>query len=48
MDVPEPSKIPALAEPWFLAFEADVKFQIAMTPADLEKSALDTLGKKWG
>jgi len=31
-----------------LAFEADVKFQIAMTPADLEQSALDTLGKKWG
>jgi len=48
VDVPDASKIPALSEPWFLAFEADVKFQIAMTPADLEQSALDTLGKKWG
>lgn len=47
VDVPDPSKIPGLSEPWFMAFESDVKFQIAMTPADLEKSALSTLGKKW-
>jgi hypothetical protein len=41
------SKIPALAEPWFLTFEADVEFRIAMTPADLKKAGLDALGKKW-
>jgi hypothetical protein len=47
VDVADPSKIPALAEPFFLAFNADVKFRIAMTPDDLKKSGIDSLGKKW-
>ena len=47
LDMADPSKIPALAEPFFLAFNADVKFRIAMTPDDLKKSGLDALGKKW-
>jgi len=41
------SKIPAFAEPWFLTFNANVEFRIAMTPADLEKAGLEELGKKW-
>jgi hypothetical protein len=44
----EPSKIPALAEPWFLGFRADVRLGVAMTPEDLKKAGLDDLGKKWG
>lgn len=47
VDLPDASKIPALAEPWFLTFNADVDFQIAMTPEDLGKADLDKLGKKW-
>ena len=47
VDVADPSKIPSVAEPWFLAFNADVKFRIAMTPDDLKKSGLDAVGKKW-
>ena len=47
VDMADPSKIPALAEPWFLTFDADVKFRIAMTPDDLKKGGLDALGKKW-
>ena len=47
MDVADPSKIPMLAEPWFLTFNADVKFRIAMTVEDLKNSGLDSLGKKW-
>ena len=43
----DPSQIPALAEPWFLTFKADVKFQVAMTPENLEKAGLDELGKKY-
>jgi len=42
------SDIPALAEPWFLQFDADVEMRIAMTPEDLGKSGLDALGKTWG
>ena len=48
VDLPEASMIPTLAEPWFLTFEADVEFRIAMTPEDLSKAGLDDLGKKWG
>jgi hypothetical protein len=47
VDMPDASRIPALAEPWFLTFQADVDFRIAMTPDDLKKAGLDALGKKW-
>jgi hypothetical protein len=47
VDVADPSKIPQLAEPWFLAFNADVEFRIAMTVEDLERSGLESLGKEW-
>ncbi len=45
--VEDPSKIPALCEPWFLVFDADVHFQIVMSPEELGRSGLDTIGKKW-
>jgi hypothetical protein len=44
VDLPDPSKIPALAEPWFLTFEADVEFQVVMS---LKRAGLDELGKQW-
>jgi len=47
MEVSDASRIPALCEPWFLTFEAKVETHIAMTPEDLKKSGLDTMGKKW-
>jgi hypothetical protein len=48
VDLSDASKIPALAEPWFLTFEADVQMHPVMTPDDLKKGGLDELGKKWG
>jgi hypothetical protein len=36
-----------LAEPWFLTFNAQVEFRVAMTPEDLARSNLEALGKKW-
>ena len=47
VNVPNDAKIPALAEPWFLTFEADVEFRIAMTPDDLKHSGIDGMGKAW-
>ena len=47
VNVPDASKIPALAEPWFLTFEADIQVRVVMTPDDLKKAGLDELGKKW-
>jgi hypothetical protein len=47
VDVEDPSKIPALAEPWFLTFTADVEFHVVMSPDDLKRAGLDSLGKTW-
>ena len=47
VDLADPSKIPALAEPWFLTFNASVEFRVVMSPDDLQKAGLDELGKKW-
>ncbi len=47
IDLIDPSKVPALAEPWFLSFNADVEFHIVMVPEDLQRSGLEELGKKW-
>jgi hypothetical protein len=47
VDVPDPSRIPTLAEPWYLTFDADVEFRVAMTPEDLQRSDLEQAGKKW-
>jgi hypothetical protein len=48
VDMADPSKIPSLAEPWFLTFQADVSFRIAMTLDDLKRSSLDEMAQKWG
>lgn len=47
VDVPTPSNVPSIAEPWFLAFNADVSFHIVMTPDDLGRAGLGELAKKW-
>jgi len=47
VDLADPSHMPALAEPFFLAFGADVELHPAMNLADLERGGLEALGKKW-
>lgn len=47
VDLAEPAQIPALAEPWFLQFEADVEIHPAMTMEDLAKGNLDGVGRNW-
>jgi hypothetical protein len=47
VNVERASQIPALAEPWFLSFNADCKIGIAMTPEDLQQAGLDDIGKNW-
>jgi len=42
------SRIPSVAEPWFLTFNADCHFHATMSAEDLAKAGLDALGKKWG
>ncbi len=48
VELEKPSAVPALAEPWFLTFNANVEFHVVMSPEDLKEAGLDRLGKKWG
>jgi len=43
----DPSDVPAFAEPFFLTFNAEVEFRVAMKPEELARAGLDALGKKW-
>jgi len=47
VDLADPSGIPALAEPWFLLFNAEVSFHVCMSGEDLARAGLEELGKKW-
>ncbi len=47
ININDPSEVPKFAEPWFLSFNADVQFYIAMTPEELGRGGLEKLGGKW-
>jgi hypothetical protein len=50
INMDDPSQIPALAEPWFLAFNATIKALPAMVAEDLAKAApaIERAVKKYG
>ena len=50
LDLKDASQIPSLAEPWFLAFRANVDIVPVMTPDDLKKAepAFEQAVKKYG
>lgn len=47
VDLEDPSKIPAIAEPWFLLFNAEVEIHPVMGPQDLASAGLEGLGEEW-
>jgi hypothetical protein len=49
-DMQDTSQIPALAEPWFLAFNAKLSFRPVMNPQDLAKGGpgIDAAVKNFG
>ena len=47
VELSDASRIPALVEPWFLTFDAQVSVKVVMTAEDMQKAGLDEVGKKW-
>lgn len=47
INVADQSRIPFFAEPFFLKFNANCRFRVAMVAEDLAKAGLDALGQKW-
>ena len=48
VDLPQPSYIPKLAEPWYLSFDADVAFHIVMNRQELQDAGFTGLAQEWG
>jgi hypothetical protein len=50
LEMQDASLIPAIAEPWFLAFNASIEIHPVMTPEDLAKAgnAIEQAVKKYG
>ena len=50
INMDDPSQLPAVAEPWFLAFNAEIEATPAMVAEDLEKAgpAIEQAVKKYG
>jgi len=47
VNVNDSSDVPSFAEPFFLTFNAEVEFRVAMTPEDLGSANLEGLGRTW-
>lgn len=47
INVSEPSQVPSFAEPFFLKFNADCRFRVAITAEELAKADFDNIGEKW-
>lgn len=46
-DIQDGSGFPAVAEPWFLTFNAEIEYDAAITPDELREADIDEIVKKW-
>jgi hypothetical protein len=47
VDLKDAPDVAKMAEPWFLAFNAQVEYRVAMTAEDLGRANLSELGQTW-
>jgi hypothetical protein len=45
--VADGAAVPALAEPWFLTFNAKIDYSIAISPDEMMNANLDAVLKRW-
>lgn len=48
VNINKPNEYVRYAEPFFLEFNARIKYEIAMTPEELKSSGVEDIGKKYG
>ena len=48
VDVPSADKVPAITEPWYLTFDADVETRTVMTAEDIASADLEDVVEKFG
>ena len=46
-DFADGSQVPAVAEPWFLTFDAHIEYSVAISGQEMEKGNLDEVIKPW-
>lgn len=48
VNIDKPNEYVRYAEPFFLQFNARIKYEIAMTPEELKNAGVEEFGKKYG
>jgi hypothetical protein len=46
-DLADGSQVPAVAEPWFLTFDAHIEYSVAISGEEMAKGNLDEVIKQW-
>lgn len=46
-DFADGSQVPAVAEPWFLTFDARIEYSLAISAEEMAKGHLDEVVKQW-
>ena len=48
VNINKPGDYVKYAEPFFLQFDAEIKYDIVMSPEELKNSGIEEIGKKYG
>jgi len=46
-DCADGSQVPAIAEPWFLTFDAHIEYSVAISGQEMQKANLGDVIKRW-
>ena len=46
-EIADGAQVPAIGEPWFLTFDAQIEYSVAISGQEMEKANLDEVIKQW-